>query len=134
MGLSLSDLPRHLQQQVKAQLPKAGRGIKPKQQDKADIFAAMWPADYPRPQREYVFAHPRRWRFDFAWPWLKVAVEVDGGQWSSFGGGRHNTDADREKMNTAAAMGWRVLRFSPKMLKDAGAVIALVSQALKHAG
>src|SRR5687768_16750315 len=28
----------------------------------------------------------RRWRFDFAWPELKVAVECDGG---TFTGGRH---------------------------------------------
>ena len=56
--------------------------------------------------------HPvRRWRFDFAWVDKKVAVEVDGGQFKAMGG-RHNTDADREKINTAVSMGWRVLKFS----------------------
>ncbi len=57
------------------------------------------------------------WRFDFAWPEKKIAVEIDGGQWM-FGGGRHNTDEDRLKLNTAALMGWRVIRFSVKTMQD----------------
>lgn len=68
-------------------------------------------------QREYRFAPPRRWRFDFALVGFALAVEVDGGRWLP-GGGRHGSDADRTKLNEAAAMGWRVLRFSPKQLKD----------------
>jgi hypothetical protein len=31
------------------------------------------------PEREYVFAEGRRFRFDFAWPRQRLAVEVDGG-------------------------------------------------------
>jgi len=73
--------------------------------------------DLPKPVAEYRFHPRRRWRFDYAWPEYKVAVEIDGGQWKP-GGGRHNTDADREKLNTAAAMGWRVLRFSHKVLRE----------------
>ena len=57
------------------------------------------------------------WRFDFAWPEKKIAVEIDGGQWMS-GGGRHNTDGDRLKLNTAAVLGWRVIRFSVKTMQD----------------
>ena len=91
------------------------------------------------PEREYCFArvlvgdapHPpaRRgirkrleraglhdWRFDFAWPSVRVAVEVDGGQWVAHGG-RHNRDGDREKLNAAARHGWRVLRYSGSMLQ-----------------
>jgi very-short-patch-repair endonuclease len=64
-----------------------------------------------------VFAPPRRWRFDAAWPAALLAAECDGGQWAA-GGGRHNTDADREKLNAAAALGWRVLRFSASMITD----------------
>ncbi len=33
----------------------------------------------PKPAREYRFHRERRWRFDFAWPDYKVAVEVEGG-------------------------------------------------------
>jgi very-short-patch-repair endonuclease len=62
-------------------------------------------------KREYIFHATRKWRFDFAWPYLKIAVECDGGQWVK-GGGRHNTDEDREKLNNAAFDGWFVLRFS----------------------
>lgn len=70
------------------------------------------------PEAEYRFCPGRRFRFDFAWPARRVAVEIDGGQWQAHGG-RHATDADREKLNLAAVQGWRVLRFSPQMLRDA---------------
>lgn len=67
-------------------------------------------------EREYRFDPERRFRFDFAWPAQRVAVECDGGIWMRWGG-RHGRDADREKLNLAAANGWRVLRFSLAMLK-----------------
>lgn len=57
------------------------------------------------------------WRFDWACPSHMVAVEVDGNAWRVKGGGRHGQDSDRDKMNMAAALGWRVLRFSPKQLE-----------------
>jgi very-short-patch-repair endonuclease len=73
----------------------------------------------PEAQREYVFAKPRRWRFDFAWPDLMVAIEVEGGTWS---GGRHTRgsgfEADLQKYNTALMNGWAVLRFSGTMVKS----------------
>ncbi len=60
------------------------------------------------PEREYLFHDERRWRFDFAWPSIKLAVEIDGR-------GRHQTVAgvrgDCEKHNEAIRLGWRVLRF-----------------------
>lgn len=72
------------------------------------------PQDY---ETEYRFHPTRRWRFDLAWPNHKVAVECDGMVWQA-GGGRHNTDKDREKINTASSMGWTVLRFSGKQIKS----------------
>lgn len=68
-------------------------------------------------KREHRFHPTRRWRFDFAWPGRKVAVEIDGGQWVERGG-RHARDSDRIKGNIAAALGWRVLHFSGEMLDD----------------
>ena len=69
----------------------------------------------PIPQPEYRFHPVRRWRFDFAFPEHKIALEVEGGIW---GGGRHITPdgfyKDMEKYNTAACMGWRVLRVTPQ--------------------
>ena len=65
---------------------------------------------------EYQFHSKRKWRFDYAFVELKVAVEIDGGQWKAFGG-RHSRDSDRHKHNAAIVLGWRVLKFSPEMLK-----------------
>jgi very-short-patch-repair endonuclease len=73
--------------------------------------------DAPHYQTEYVFAPPRRWRFDVAWPAHAVAVELDGGVHRA-GLGRHGQDGDRHKLNRAALDGWCVLRFSTAMLSD----------------
>ena len=67
-------------------------------------------------EREYQFHPKRKWKFDFAYPLARVAVEIDGGQWAERGG-RHSRDTDREKLNAAARMGWLVFRFSPEMLE-----------------
>jgi len=91
-------------------------------EDKAEHFAFAWRVvlgiDAPTFEREYVFHPTRKWRFDFAFPFQKIAVEVEGNAWSVKGGGRHMQDGDLEKYNAAAKLGWRVFRFSPKMLKD----------------
>ena len=62
---------------------------------------------------EYRFSPPRRWRFDFAIPSEKIAIEIEGGV---FTGGRHTRGVgylkDIEKYNTATSLGWRVLRFT----------------------
>lgn len=67
---------------------------------------------------EYRFG-PGRHRFDFAWPAIKLAVEVEGGTWA---GGRHTRargfEADCEKYNSAVLAGWRVLRFTGDMVRD----------------
>lgn len=74
-------------------------------------------------QREYVFAKPRRWRFDFAWPKRFLAVEVEGGIWIA---GRHTRgggfEKDNEKYAEAAILGWRILRVSPGQVKSGQAV------------
>jgi very-short-patch-repair endonuclease len=68
----------------------------------------------PIPIPEHRFLHGRRFRFDFAWPEHRVALEVEGGVWT---GGRHTRGkgflADMEKYNHAAALGWLVLRCVP---------------------
>ena len=64
---------------------------------------------------EFRFHSTRRWRFDYALPVCRVAIEIDGGVWTY---GRHNRASgylkDLEKMNSAAALGWRVLHFTPQ--------------------
>jgi very-short-patch-repair endonuclease len=90
-------------------------------------------AKLPAPVREHRFAPPRRWRFDLSWPDRKLAVEVEGG---SFVAGRHSRgagmEADMEKYNTAALMGWFVLRVNNHMVED-GRALAWVEQALEAA-
>lgn len=71
----------------------------------------------PEPTTEHRFHPKRKWRFDYAWPDVRLALEVEGGVWT---GGRHTRGSgflgDMEKYNAAAAMGWRVLRCTPNTL------------------
>lgn len=81
----------------------------------------------PAPETELAFAKSigRRWRFDVAWPALKLAVEIDGGVFLQ-SGGRHSRGAgyraDCEKMAEAAILGWTVLRFLPEHVKSGQAL------------
>lgn len=92
-------------------------------------------AKLPKPEREYQFAKPRRWRFDFAWPFdggpfAGFAVEIEGGTWAK---GRHTTGAgfakDCEKYNEAALRGWIVLRFTGDDVKS-GRALEMTKRAL----
>jgi very-short-patch-repair endonuclease len=73
-------------------------------------FEALWALlGGSQLEREYRFHPTRKWRFDYAHLGAKVAIELNGGVWS---GGRHVRGAgylrDREKVNAAQIMGWRV--------------------------
>jgi very-short-patch-repair endonuclease len=76
-------------------------------------------------EREHWFARHlgRRWRFDFAFPDLRLAVEVEGGEWVQ---GRHQRPAgfreDCDKYNAAAEAGWRVVRYVPSQIRTCEAV------------
>lgn len=80
--------------------------------------------------REFRFHPVRKWRFDFAWPEKKLAIEIEGG---AFVGGRHTTGAgfraDLEKYNAAALLGWKVLRFLPEWVGD-GAALRMVQEVI----
>lgn len=66
---------------------------------------------------EYRFDRERKWRFDYAFPEQKVALEVEGGVWTR---GRHTRGSgyvkDMEKYSEAAAQGWRIVRVTPDQL------------------
>jgi hypothetical protein len=81
----------------------------------------------PVPLEEYSFASHlgRAWRFDWAWPDYQVAYEREGATWGKqitgidgkthrVVAGRHTSgagvDKDAEKYNTAARLGWVVVR------------------------
>jgi hypothetical protein len=77
-------------------------------------------AGLPEPVCEHRFHPTRKWRFDYAWPEHLIAVEVEGGVFIQ---GRHSRGvgmlADMEKYNCAAVAGWRILRYTPKTLRQA---------------
>lgn len=103
-------------------------------------------------ESEYQFCE-RRWRFDFAWPALRIALEVEGGTHGRLVvvdrghelrkgvgvplapgtrlrlGGRHQTGAgfegDVEKYNRAAILGWLVLRTTTPQIRTGYAITTL---------
>jgi hypothetical protein len=107
-----------------------------KQNTTAAIFyAVLKDVGAPLPEAEFRFHPVRRWRFDYAWPAHKLALEVEGGVWT---GGRHTRGAgfvkDMEKYNEAAAAGWRLIRCVPDDLRPAGAgkLASLVKRCLTN--
>ena len=87
----------------------------------------------PEPEREFRFHKTRRWRFDFAWPELMFAVEVEGGGWS---GGRHTRGSgftkDLEKYSEAMALGWNIYRVDGALI-NSGKAIEVIKQLIKMA-
>src|ERR1700682_3809516 len=88
----------------------------------------MWLVDYCRqrfPGRmvecEHRFCSDRKWRFDVAVKGVisQYGFEIGGGLFMA-GTGRHNRGAgmrnDMEKYNRAAALGWKVFRFTPEQV------------------
>ena len=88
-------------------------------------------AGLPAPEREHRFHPERRWRFDFAWPSLMIAVECDGGAYSN---GRHNRgpgyEEDCIKLAEATILGWSVLRFTTGQVKQ-GMAINMISRLME---
>ena len=66
---------------------------------------------------EHLFHPCRKWRIDFAIVNLKIGIEIEGGVWSN---GAHTRGKgfveDMEKYNSAATLGWVILRFTPQDL------------------
>ena len=69
--------------------------------------------------KEYKFCDGRKWRFDYALPDLKIAIEIEGGVFSN---GRHTRGKgylnDMEKYNMASELGWTLLRYTPTQLNE----------------
>lgn len=68
----------------------------------------------------------RDWKFDFAWPLLSFAVEVDGGTWVQ---GGHNTGEgstrDMNKQHQALSLGWRLYRCNGELVKSGAAALLI---------
>lgn len=115
--------------------PKKASKKKPKQpKSPTDEFTMLINANFGAEcVREYPFYCRRKWRFDYALPAYKIAVEVEGGVWT---GGRHIRPqgflGDIEKYNTAALLGWRVFRTTPDKLLS-GKTVLLLKNAISGA-
>lgn len=106
--------------------------------------------------QEYMFHPTRKWRFDFAFPGAKLAVEVEGGLLGApvhcqvcgatvmirtktgksivvRQSGRHNVGkgyvSDLEKYQQAVLLGWRVVRVGVDDVKK-GRAISLIREIL----
>lgn len=108
-------------------------------------------------ETEYRFHPTRKWRFDFAFPVYKVALEIEGGSYIRpvkchicgtqvlrrlkdgrmlpvyEGGGHHSSvfEQNAEKYNEAAILGWFVIRVTSDMVNDDRAV-DFVERAIKE--
>jgi very-short-patch-repair endonuclease len=102
-------------------------------ESKDKIFTSLCHSEkVPMPDAEFIFHPVRKWRFDFAWPRFKIALEVEGGAWT---GGRHTRGKgfieDMEKYNQAALLGWTVYRCTPTDLLKVK-TIELIKKALTN--
>jgi hypothetical protein len=82
-------------------------------------FQLRW--DGPAYTTEHRFHPTRKWRFDYAWPEAKVALEVEGAIFAR-GKSGHTSGVgvarDAEKGNAAQMIGWVVLRVTDKTNLD----------------
>jgi len=87
--------------------------------DLEESFAALWRmVKGPELEREYKFLKDRRFKFDFADPFSRTAIEIQGGIWT---GGAHvrgkGYSSNCEKYNLAALDGWTVFMLTSKMVE-----------------
>lgn len=122
-----------LQKVIKEALHKQGQRPRTTGEDIFALHAHARLRIQPVPEHQF---HPKRkWKFDFAWPLLKIAVEIEGGVWRGRGrgsktgdnpGGAHshpmNILRDIEKYNAAGMLGWRVFRFTTDQVKKGEAI------------
>lgn len=70
----------------------------------------------------------RRWRLDFAYPAIRLGIEIHGG---TFIAGAHSRGArqreDFEKANALTLAGWRLLVFDTTMIRDGTALQTIES-------
>ncbi len=119
---------------MEAAKPKRTRKRRGKMAEAPDPFPAYCTSyGLPAPTKEHRFHPDRRWRFDYAWPAERVALEVEGGVWTE---GRHVRGAgflgDVEKYNAAALDGWTLLRTTPDRLLT-GETLDMLGRAMARA-
>ncbi len=91
-----------------------------------ELFAVHVRANgLPVPEREARLHPTRKWRVDYAWRDALLVVEIEGGVYVR---GRHTQGAgyesDCEKYDELTLLGYRILRFTPRMVKSGYAIDA----------
>jgi very-short-patch-repair endonuclease len=95
-------------------------------------------AGLPAPRSEYYWAKSegRRFHTEFAWPEQMILAEVQGGIWAA-DPGRHNRgagyEADCERENLAQLLGWKVLKFTERMIGPDTVIESEAIQTLRRA-
>lgn len=131
MGLSIKDLEKlqklgkirsfTVQELKPAKVNVGGRivtkhwGKQSKEKDWLGYNLLMWANERVLTlSEEHRFHEERKWRFDWCFPAIKVAVEYNG---IFSDKSRHTTaggySADRDKINAAQALGWIVVEVTP---------------------
>ena len=84
-------------------------------------------------EHEYRFALPRMWRADYRVRDTRVLVEFEGGLFAKGKQGHSSVGGilrDIEKYNTAALLGWLVIRVTPKHVVS-GEALKWIEQAVE---
>ena len=113
--------------------PKAKKNAKAKEQArKLAELVELNLIPLPGYEKEVMFHPVRKWRFDYAWLDIKVALEVHGGIHSN---GRHTRGTgfteDKVKMNNAQLLGWVVIEATTAQVKN-GQMLEWINQAIAN--
>lgn len=115
--------------------PPPPAAIDPRLRDDDALELSLWRqirmACLPLPIRQLMFAKPRRFRADFAWPDRMLMVEVNGGEWVNGGHNRGGSyTADCRRLCEAVSLGWRVMLVTGEMVED-GTALRFIEEVLK---
>lgn len=78
------------------------------------------------------FMDSRKFEFDFAFPDLKLAIEVQGGIWITSGHTKgKGIKQDHDKNQNACALGWQILYCCPDDIKK-GVAIKFIEKTIEY--
>lgn len=99
------------------------------------LAAALQLSGFPRFEEEVKFHPTRRWRLDFGASQYRLGIECQGGTYSygrhSRGPAQHN---DYDKLNAAQLLGWRILYFDAKHIREIGPTLDTIRSMLVSLG
>jgi very-short-patch-repair endonuclease len=90
------------------------------------IMRELHPELMASAELEHKFDPRRNWRFDFSWPTVKVAIEIDGFGWGHQS--QKGMSQDNEKANRGVELGWRIFRYNSRDLGSIESIRKAVEQ------